>query len=492
MLKEKNAFKGVIKATSIFGGVQFVKIIISLLRSKAIAFLIGPAGIGISGLFVTVLNLLTELTSIGLNKSVVQEIAVAKENEDQEKLSKSIAVLKKLVWLSIFVGCVLMIIFSPLLSEISFDSSEFTYSFILLSIALLFNQLTKSNLAILQGLRNLKGLSRATVYGNLLGLFITLPLYYFFRIDAIVPAIIIAHAIGFFIAFYFTRKLNYKPLKVSFKNAINSGGTMMKLGAALSLGGIISILGMYLLQVYISNYGSIDEVGFYNAGIVILNTYVGAVFTAMATDYYPQLAAISSNISKIRDKVFEQAYIGVLLLVPIVVIFIAFAPFFIELLYSDEFLPTTKLVSWGILGMIFKMGSFSMGYIIIAKADTKLFVKTIIAFNLLLFSLNILGYNLYGIEGLGISFLVHFIIHFISLLIITKWRYNFSFKSEFYPIFIVANVICILTLALSTIDNSTLNFLVMIAMAIISVTFSFIYINKKVDVISFLKDKLRK
>ncbi|MDT0556721.1 oligosaccharide flippase family protein [Patiriisocius hiemis] len=492
MLKEKNAFKGVIVATSIFGGVQFVKIIISLLRSKAIAFLIGPAGIGISGLFVTALNLITELTSIGLNKSVVQEIAIAKEKKDQEKVSKTIGVLKKLVWLSIFVGCLLMIIFSPLLSEISFDSSEFTYSFIFLSIALLFNQLTRSNLAILQGLRNLKGLSKATVYGNLLGLFITLPLYYFFRIEAIVPAIIIAHAIGFFIALYFTRKVQYLPIKVSLKQAVYSGGNMMKLGAALSLGGIISILGMYLLQVYISNYGGIDEVGFYIAGIVILNTYVGAVFTAMATDYYPQLAAISSNISKIKDKVFEQAYIGVLLLVPIVVIFIAFAPFFIELLYSEEFLSTTKLVSWGILGMIFKMGSFSMGYIIIAKADTKLFVKTIIVFNVLLFSLNIVGYNLYGIEGLGISFLIHFIIHFISLLIITKWRYNFTFKSEFYPIFIVANVICILTLVFSNIDDSTLNLLVMIAMTIISVTFSFIYINKKVDIISFLKDKLRK
>ena len=39
--------------------------------------------------------------------------------------------------------------------------------------------------------------------------------------------------------------------------------------------------------ILISRMGSIDDVGLFNAGFTIVNTYVGLVFTAMATDYYP-------------------------------------------------------------------------------------------------------------------------------------------------------------------------------------------------------------
>ena len=47
--------------------------------------------------------------------------------------------------------------------------------------------------------------------------------------------------------------------------------------------------------------------GLYTAGFLILNSYVGIIFNAMGTDYFPRLAAISEEIIKIRKAVFEQA-----------------------------------------------------------------------------------------------------------------------------------------------------------------------------------------
>ncbi len=62
MTKESSSYKQILKATSIFGGVQVFNIIISILRAKFIAVIIGPVGMGIFGLLTSTLSLITSLT----------------------------------------------------------------------------------------------------------------------------------------------------------------------------------------------------------------------------------------------------------------------------------------------------------------------------------------------------------------------------------------------------------------------------------------------
>src|SRR5690606_11401873 len=102
---------------------------------------------------------------------------------------------------------------------------------------------------------------------------------------------------------------------------------------------MIGLLVAYIIQIFISQTGGIAQVGFYNAGFVILNSYVGLVFTAMETDYFPRLSAIVNKVEAIRQTVFEQAFIAILLISPIVVLFLIAAPIIIVLLYSQEFTP---------------------------------------------------------------------------------------------------------------------------------------------------------
>jgi len=52
-MSKQNSYRQIFKATSIIGGVQFVNIIILIVRSKFIAYLLGPVGMGISGLLVS-------------------------------------------------------------------------------------------------------------------------------------------------------------------------------------------------------------------------------------------------------------------------------------------------------------------------------------------------------------------------------------------------------------------------------------------------------
>ena len=482
MLDSKNSYRQVIKATSLFGGVQVFNILISIVRSKFIALWIGPAGFGIATLLNTTIGLINGMTNLGLDRSAVKDISFSHANAQPEGTARTIQIVKRLVWFTAILGSVIMLAGAPWWSEIAFDSKEYTLSFVWISLALLFKQLSNGQLAILQGLRKLKKLAKANLYGNLLALLITLPLYYFYRIDAIVPAIIISSFIVFIFTYYFARSEKVATVKLTNREAFVEGKTMVQLGLTLSISSMIGLLVAYIIQIFISQTGGLSEVGLYNAGFVILNAYVGLVLKSMETDYFPRLSAISDRIEAIRQTVLEQAFIAILLILPIIVIFLAAAPFIIVLLYSNEFVPIIDMVRWGILGMVFKAVSFSMGYILIAKGDSRLFMKTAIGFNALLLIMNLSGYYFGGLKGLGISFLLYYIIHFIGLRMITKTRYDFYFNKSFYGIFGICVLICGISFLLTYIEYSYLKYGLLIIMAGFSFVFSYIQLDRKMDI----------
>lgn len=479
------------KVTSLFGGVQVINIIISIVKSKVIAILIGATGMGIASLINSSLSLIYGLTSFGLEKSAVKEISIANNKLENERISKTISVLKRLVWFTIVLGVVVILCFAPWLSEFSFGNREYTVSFLWISLALLFRCLTSSQLAILQGLRKLKSLAKANLYGNIISLSLTLPLYYVYKLDAIVPVIILSTFISFIVTFYYTNNIGLNSNKISNKETLIKGRGMIELGFTLSVSSMLSLLGAYILQIFISNNGGVDQVGLYQAGFLILNTYVGIIFNAMGTDYFPRLSAISVDILKIRKSVYEQAIIGVLLITPIIVVFLALAPIIIKILYSKDFLPILAMISWGILGMLFRLVSWSMGYIIIAKGDSKVFIKTAIGFNALQLLLCVLGYTYGGLEGLGFSYLIHFIVHFFSIKLITKYRYDFYFEKGFFRIFMITIILCTLSFLFTYIQNEALKYILMVILIITSLIFSYRSLDEKMD-IKKLINELRK
>jgi len=481
----------VLNATSLFGGVQVINIILRLIRSKAIALLIGPIGMGISNLLLTTMELINGLTNLGLERSAVKDISLANTNSNSKSVAKTISILKKLVWLTITIGIILMIALSPWLSEMAFGNKDYTISFIWISIALLFKQLSSSQLAILQGLRKLQYLAKANLLGNFIGLLITLPLYYFFRIDAIVPAIIIATFMSFIFTYYYSQKLDIAPVAISRKEAVSEGKGMINLGVMLSLSSMITLLVAYIIRIYIGSSNETEElglidVGLYSAGFVILNSYVGIIFNAMGTDYFPRLSEIANDIIKLRKTVLEQAIVAILLITPIIVVFLAFAPLIIVILYSNEFSPIVAMVTWGILGMIFKAVSWSMGYMIIAKGDSKVFIKTAIGFNAILLLINIVGYHYGGLEGIGISFFIYYIIHFITIRIITYYRYDFYFEKGFYKIFTFTVIMCLIAFLITFISIPVLKYLLMTGIIIVSCLYSYKQLDKKIGLKDYL------
>lgn len=480
MSETKSSYLQIFKTTSLFGGVQLFTIIISIIRTKCIALFIGPAGMGIVTLLNSSLNIIGGITGLGIETSAVKHISASYKKDDLDTVSIHVSIIKKIALLTAILASLLTIFFSNVLSTLTFGNSSHTLTFVFISVTLLFKQLSNAELSILQGLRKFRYLAKANFYGNLFGLLFSIPLYYFYKIDAIAPTIIIASLFSFLFSFYFVYKLRIKKNTVTKAHFLNEGKSIVKLGAMLSLSGVFSLISIYLVQLYISKYGGLDEVGLFNAGFTLLNSYVGIIFTAMSTDYFPRLSAICEDKEKVRTSVYDQAFISILLITPIILIFIPFAPLIINILFTAKFSSIIPMVTIGILGMLFRAVSWSMGFILLAKGDSQMFIKTALAFNILSLILNIAGYYYYGLIGLGYSFCIYYLIHFFAMKIITKKRYGFYFENDFYKIYCICIFMCILTYLFTFITYPVLKYSLMAALFLLSIGFVIYHINQKI------------
>jgi len=423
------------KATSIFGGVQVFNIIIGIIRFKFIAVLLGPLGMGISGLLTSTTGFIAAFTNFGLATSAVKDISAAHSTGDEIRVATIAKVFRRWVWITGLLGTALTALLSPWLSQITFGNKDYTFAFIWLSVTLLLNQISAGQGVLLRGMRQIRYMAQAGMYGSIIGLLTTVPLYYFYGIKGIVPAIIIAAVTSLFLTWYYANKLDIKPIYVSKARTIAEGKGMLKMGFMISLSGLITLGASYIVRIYISKTGGVDQVGLYSAGFAIINTYVGLVFTAMGTDYYPRLSAIAHSNEQSRRVMNQQAEIALLILAPIIMVFLVFINWVVIILYSSRFIPVNDMILYAAFGMFFKAASWAIAFIFLAKGASKLFFWNEFIANIYLLVFNLIGYYFWGLTGLGISFLVAYIFYLIQVMAVAKFKYKFSFTSAFYRIF---------------------------------------------------------
>lgn len=490
--KNSSSYRQIMKATSIFGGVQVFNIVISIVRSKVVAVLLGPAGIGILGLFNATLLLIGSLTNFGLGISAVKDIAAANETENKERIARTVVVVKRLVWFTGIFGALLTLVFSSFLSQVAFGNKDYTIAFIWLSMTLLLKQLASGEFVVLQGLRKLKELAKANVVGSALGLMVSIPLYYYWRLEGIVPALVLTAIFTYLVALYFGNQHSRQKVKVSNRALKTEGKGMMIMGFMLSLSGIMVLGESYAIRIFINNIGGVEQVGLYNAGIALISTYVGLLFTAMETDYYPRLSAVASDNAKSNELVNQQTEIALLILAPVLIAFLIFIDWVIIILYSSEFLEIRTMIYWAFLGMFFKVPAWVLGFIFIAKGKSKLFFWSELVSNLYLLLLNVAGYYYWGLSGLGVSFLVSYVLYLIQVYTISRINYGYSFNKGFIKLFMIQFGLALICFATISFVTAPVIYLVGIPIILFSSWYSFKELDDRLHLKDLLKNYLRK
>lgn len=475
----QQGYKTAFKATSLFGGVQFICIIIKILQSKLIAVWLGSVGFGIMSLFNATTSLIASLANLGLQSSAVRDIAAADKEQDIHLVSQIVKAINRWVVGTGLLGALITIALSPWLSRWVFDCDTYTLAFVFLSSVVLLTGIYNEYYAIMQGTRHLKLLAKANIFSALAGFVCSVPMYYFFREAGIVWALILTAISTTFISFLYVRKIKLVTVRQSYKESYRLGLNTVKLGIMMSLSSISALLVQFIVKTFITHQSGLSEAGFYQAALAINDNYLGLVFIAMAKDYFPRLSQSKDNNQLVKAQVNEQAEIALLILSPMIIGMIVFLPFVIELLYSSEFLPLITMTKWLLVGAFVKAASWAISFIFLAKGDGKTYLFNELGVKCITLPSYLLGYYFFQLNGTGYAYLLNYAVYFLWLAIVAYRKYKVSYNREFWKILLISLLFTIFYSTTESLYNPTTRYVIGILMILIISAFSFIELKRR-------------
>lgn len=488
----ESSHKQVLKATGIVGGAQVIIILIRIFRSKIIAILLGPTGVGILGLYQSTLDLIRSATGFGIQYSAVRDIAEAAGSEDQSRISRTVLILRRWVWFTGLLGLVLMAVCCKPISQYTFGDDKYTWGILTLSIVLLLNAISRGKLAFLQGLRRINTMAKANVLGVLAGFIITVPLYWFFGLNGIVPALIIASLINLLLSWLYTRKIPIERVPLSLKDTCVGGLGMVRLGFFLVITGLATTASMYFVRVFITKKAGIEDAGQYQAAWALSLTYVGLVLQAMGADYFPRLSAVNHDNEQVVKLVNEQTEIALLIAGPLVVGMLSFVTPVVYLLYSAEFDKTINILHWQLSGSLLKVLAWPMGFILLSKSKGIAFLFTELGWNIAFVTQIYFGWKYVGLEITGVSFLISCVLNGLTLLLINRKLCQFRWGSRNIKFILFFCVFTFLALLNSRYVLGMKGYCIGGILSLCVVTYSLFELHKLVDLKQVYKKFLNK
>ena len=420
-----NSYQHILKYTSLFGGMQGVNILIGVFRTKLVALILGPEGMGLLSLFNSTISFINSGTNLGLPTSSVKTLSEAFEQNDERILQRKVKVIRSLSLCSALFGVVVCLTLSSIFDYFSFSWGSHRLHYAMLSPIVGMLALMGGEMAILKSVRKLKPLAVVSLLNMVAALVISVPVYYIFGQRGIIPALTLMTLVQLLLTLRYSRKVF--PLEYSFDRSVFfEGGEMIRLGIAFLVSGLFMSGADLIIRSYLSKYDSLDVVGLFNAGFMLTSTYAGMVFTAMETDYFPRLSGVNSDVRACNLTVNRQIEVTFLLIAPMLTAFMVFMPLIMPILYSSSFSPAIVMAQVAVLSLYMRGLKLPVAYITLAKGDSWPFllleaysgVFTVIAV--------LWGYKLWGLEGLGWGLFISETVDLLIINIFARLRYRYT------------------------------------------------------------------
>ncbi len=486
---KKSTYSHILKYTSLFGSIQFLGILLGILKNKFVAVILGPSGLGLISLFNSTINFVSNATNLGISTSAVKNISEAFDHDDERRITKEMAIVRSWSFLTAIFGTLVCIIFSKILNDITFSWGSHTLHFICLSPIVGLMAITLGEVAILKATRNLKRLAIVSIYNMVFAIIVSVPIYYFFGESGIVPSLVILALLQMLVTIFYSYRLY--PLKiVSSIRQLSYGFTMVKLGIAFVVAGILVSGAEFLIRSYLSHYASLETVGLYSAGYLIVMTYGGMIFSSMEADYYPRLSAASKK-DNFTEIVNNQSEVSLLLISPLLVAFMFLAPLLLPLLYSGKFSPAIGMVQVATLALYIRAAKLPVSYISLAKGNSILFMIIDGQYAFFIVIACILGFNLGGLIGIGYAITIVGLIDY-AIILLLMWKiYGYKMSRDVRKYLLLQYPIGIVSLCVILLSSGWIYWTIGLVLIILSTWISLRVLYRKTQLLDALRSKFK-
>ncbi len=408
----------IVKVFSLNAIATFVRMLAGLISVKVIAVIIGPAGVALLGQLKNFETILIGLANGGINNGITKYVSEYKEDDQVTKLYISNALRITLVCTAII--AVILIFGSYFLSKLIFLTSEYYYVFIVFGFTIILYSLNSLLVSIINGYKQFKKYVVVNICGTLFGLLYSVALVYFWGLPGALINAVTYQSIVFFVTLwlcrdlpwmkkdYFTKKLDKEVVKKYFNYSLMTLTTLA----------LVPVSRMFLRGYVISEI-SATEAGIWEGMNNISSMYLNVLVSSLSIYYLPRMSELNTP-KELHNELFHcyKFVIPILLLIGLAIFLLR--DFIIWFLFTPEFEPMRNLFSWQLVGDFFKMCSWLLAYLMVAKAKTKAYITTEVVFTLLYLVLAFVLLKINGIVGLVQGYLVNYVLYMITMCVLFR------------------------------------------------------------------------
>lgn len=408
----------IVKVFSLTSLSTLVKMLTGFVSVKVVASIIGPAGVALVGQLNNFATIAMSLSSGGINNGITKYISEFRNDEGKVRTYLTTA-LRITVICSLCVG-VAIIVLNRLLSRLILQTEEYWYVFLIFGFTILLYAINSMLLSVVNGFKEFKKYVKINIANSIVGLCFTLAFVLTLGLTGALVSAVTYQSVMLFITMWLIRKSAWAAWG-NFKGRLNKLAskqyfkyTLMTLTTAATVP-----ISQLLLRSYVISEISPIEAGWWEAMNRLSNMYLMVITTSFTVYYMPRLSELSDKY-ELRREIFK-AY---KLIVPILIVGFAliylFRHLIIRILFSPEFLPMENLFIWQLIGDFFKICSWLLAYIMIAKAMTKKFVATELSFTMIYIALGFVFIKWNGVVGIVQAYLLNYILYMSYMLFAFK------------------------------------------------------------------------
>lgn len=413
------SFRAILRSSSIIGGASVISILIGLVKFKVVALYLGPSGIGLIGLMLNIVSIAASVGGLGLAMAATRQVAAAVATGDDAVLATvRRAVMLAGLGLALLTGLAMMALRNPI-AQLAGQEIMSPGNTMWLAVATGMTIAAAAQTALLNGLRRISNLAQITIFGAVVGTVVGLAAIIGLGYDGILAFVVATPLCTLVLGQIFVSRLpQSKPYRVSLNTLFLQWKTLAWIGFGLMATSLAGSGGQLFVRSFLQTHAGAADLGYFQAAWMISMNYLTFVLTAMAADFYPRLTAAINDRSAANQMVNEQTEIVLLLVGPLMIGVVAFAPLVINILYSSRFTPAVTILQLQTIGDILKVISWPLGIVILAAG------KSIEVFLLELLAMVIFGgmtavlFPIVGVQATGFAFIAMYLVY----LPVTYWR----------------------------------------------------------------------
>lgn len=398
-----------------------VSLITKVVVNKITALYIGPNGFAIYGQFKDFVSLISSIGQLGTENGIIKYTADTKN--DINKYKRFLATAFKLHIASALLISLFILIFRSWINQILFADNSFAPEIIIVGCSTLFISLHNLFLGILNGLKLLKEYITVSIISTLaIAVTASISVKYY-GLSGLIFSIGFNHLLLFIISLFFISSycnISISIFKEKFQKHIFRGLIDF---SAMSLSGIISlsVALLFIRTLIINNLGD-NYAGSWDALWRISAIYI--LFLTSSFKFY-----LIPTFSTLEDSLLKQEILKIWrITLPSILVIISgiyiFKDFIIQFLFTEEFLLIKSIILYQLLGDIFRIHSWTLGNLLMAKKKTKIFITLQVVWAILFCSLGTILSRIYGFKGITLAYLITCVFHFAFL--------NISLKNELW------------------------------------------------------------